>query len=218
MSFKRGLSPSTPTAGAHAAPSQANIRGRIFDTREPEPAPRARVIARDEPERAPPVRGLLVGTDGRMLKGLSQATVAAHQAHTENASELCTNCGEQRTPSQMKTIIANAYNSNNPLRICQDCAKLAYKNPHDESQKWRPAVPQVRFDRDRGKPYDAQAAGVTLKDLVTKDTYHRERDVAPELRGEHAPSEGVWSGGGRAGHAISDESLEASRERAARRR
>jgi hypothetical protein len=176
-------------------------------------------------ERAQPaVRGVILDAGGRkLIKGLSPATIQAHQAHTETASEQCKNCGDFKPPADFQTPVKNAYDPNNPLRICNACALLAYKDPFKVEAKqiagWKPSIPSVRFDRTRGNPYDARAAGVSIGDLVsdTGDTYHKERDVAPEFRAEQVPNYGQWSGGGRAGHQVTASSLERSREGAARR-
>lgn len=220
MSMKRGVFQQPPQQQATTGTPQP-IRARVVETKsrivtsEPPPQP-SRLITQTE-RREPAVRGLLVDGTGRPIRGLSQATIAAHTAHTETASEQCTNCGEMRTPAQMQTIINNAYNSNNPLRICQGCSALAYKNPHDASAQWRPAVPSVRFDRRTAAPFDARKQGMRISDLVTKDTYHNEREVEPQFRADTLQDEGRWSGGRHGGHQVTPESVAHSRERASRR-
>lgn len=221
MSFKRGLTQtqtpsSTPAATPRIVGKTLTRQPEVIVTPQQQAAP-SRIITRQEAGPQPqPVRGLLVDNSGRPLVGLSRATIEAHKAHTETASELCRNCGELRAPAQMKTIIPNAYNANNPLRICEICAKLAYKDPHKTDEKWTPSIPSVRFDRETAAPYDARARGVTIGELVTKDTYHNEREVDSKYRTDVLIGEGKWSGGGRAGHVATRESLERSRERAAR--
>lgn len=134
-------------------------------------------------------------------------------------------------PAQMMTVVKNAYNSNNPLRLCNtpdvpgqppSCTKLAYKDPYKvearQIEPWRPSIPAVRFDRETAAPYDARQRGVSISDLVTKDTYHNERDVESRYKQDVLVGEGRWSGGGRTGHQVTAESAAAARERAARRR
>lgn len=194
--------------------------------------PHARIIgARPEAQHPVPVRGLLVDGSGKPLRGLSQTTIDAHKAHAETASEQCTNCGRMVPPAQMKTIINNAYNSNNPLRLCDmppqpgeqpSCASLAYKDPHraeaKQIQPWRPSIPAVRFDRETAAPYDPQKRGVTISELTKRDTYHDERSVPSQYRTDTLASEGQWSGGGKAGHIVTRDSVNSSRDRAGRAR
>lgn len=222
MAIHKGLVQQPPQEQS-AGSSPATVRGRVLETRSrivtsatPEAMP-SRLVTPQNARHEPPVRGLLVDGSGKPLRGLSKATVEAHQAHTATASELCTNCGEMRTPAQMKTVVGNAYNSNNPLRICQACAALAYKDPHNQSERWQPSVPRVRFDRETAAPYDAHERGVRISDLVTKDTYHNEREVAPEYRADTLANEGRWSGGKHGGHVVTGDSVARSRDRAARR-
>ncbi len=237
MSFKRGIGSPPPSA---PPPTPARIVGRPVQTIRPSivtpsqttPQPQARVVARPDlaPQEQPQhVRGLLVDGTGRPLRGLSQATIQAHKAQTEDATEQCMNCGKLVPPAQMKTIVTNAYNSNNPLRLCDtpdtpgqppSCVKLAYKDPYKVEARriepWRPSIPQVRFDRETAAPYNAHERGVSISELVTKDTYHNEREVPSHLRPDTLIGEGQWSGGGRAGHQVTPESVAQSRERAAR--
>lgn len=234
MSFKRGITPATPPAPA----PKPQVVGRQVQVRQPTivtpsqttPQPSARIIAHPQTTQEPQhVRGLLVDGTGRPLRGLSKATIQAHQAHTENATEQCQNCGRMVPPAQMKTVIPNAYNSNNPLRLCNtpdtpgqppSCVKLAYKDPHAvearQLEPWRPSIPAVRFDRETAAPYDARQRGVQISDLVTRDTYHNEREVESKYKTDVLVGEGRWSGGGRAGHQVTSESVQQSRERAAR--
>ncbi len=230
MSFKRGLQ--TPTAPAAPAPV-AKVVGRTAQSIRQttivapnQPAPPQNVITRPQLKPEAAVRGLLVDGTGKPLRGLSQQTLDAHKAHTENATELCTNCGKMVPPAHMKTVVANAYNSNNPLRLCDtpndptSCVKLAYKDPHKVEARqmapWKPSIPQVRFDRETAAPYNAHERGVTLRELTTRDTYHKEREVPSQYRTDVLIGEGTWSGGGKAGHVVTRESVAASRDRAAR--
>jgi len=230
MSFKRGIGGGGSSASV--PPTAPIVIGKPISFRqsiivEPNAQPPQRIT---QPVEQPPsrVRGLLVDGTGRPLRGLSQATIEAHKAHAETESELCTNCGKMRTPAQMRTVINNAYNSNNPLRICDvpgdptSCAQLAYKDPHKVEAKqldgWRPSIPSVRFDRETAAPYDARERGVTLKDLTTRDTYHSEREVDAKYRPDALVGEGRWSGGGRTGRQVTPETVAQSRERAGRRR
>lgn len=234
MSFKRGIQ--QPTQPQTAAPKPqvlgrqvTTIRSTTIVAPNHTPAtPNARVIERPNvaPQPQEHVRGLLVDGTGRPLRGLSKSTIEAHQAHTESATELCMNCGKMVPPAHMKTVVANAYNSNNPLRLCDtpndpmSCVKLAYKDPHKvearQMQPWKPSIPQVRFDRETAAPYNAHERGVSLKDLTTRDTYHNEREVPSQYKTDVLPGEGVWSGGKKAGHVVTRESVAASRDRAAR--
>lgn len=209
-----------------AKPTTHNIRARIVPTK-PEPPPQRERSMIVSPNEAPQqhVRGTILDAGGkRLIRGLSQATVQAYRDHNENATEQCKNCGEFKPPAAFQTPVKNAYNPDNPLRICDSCAGLAYKDPFKVEAKqiapWSPQVPAIRFDRNRGKPYDARAAGLSIRDLVndSSDTYHREREVAPEYLAEQAPRYGQWSGGGRTGHQVTRTSLERSREAAARSR
>lgn len=234
MTFKRGISPAAAPA---ASEPQARIVGRQLQTvrqtqivtpqqAQTVPAPNARIIA--QPAEAPPpqhVRGLLVGGDGKPLIGLSQATIQAHKAQTEDATETCYNCGRLCPPAHMKTVVTNAYNSSNPLRLCNmppkpgeppSCTQLAYKDPYAMKDNWRPSIPVVRFDRETAAPYEARKRGVTIGDLVNRDTYHNEREVESKFVQDGLAGEGRWSGGGRAGHQVTPESLAQSRERRAR--
>lgn len=224
MAMRRGLVQPSPTA-LPPKPAVHNIRARIIEPKPATPEPSRIVDPNARPQ--PPIRGAIVDAGGKkLIRGLSQATVQAHQAYTETASEQCRNCGEFKPPAEFQTPVKNAYNPNNPLRICNACAKLAYKDPYQVEAKridpWKPFVPQIRFDRERGVPYDARAAGLSIGDLVNdngnRDAYHKERDVAPEFRVEQAPRYGQWSGAGRTGHPHTAASLENSRERAQRRR
>lgn len=182
-------------------------------------APQPSRIITQQPQHEPPVRGLLVDATGKPLRGLSKATIEAHKAHTENATEPCGGtCGGTYPPAEMTTVVGNAYNASNPLKLCKGCAALAYKNPTNEADKWKPSVPRVRFDRETAAPYDAHERGVSIKELVTKDTYHNEREVEAHYKQDTLVGEGRWSGGGRAGHVVTAESVRASRERASRRR
>lgn len=205
MAIRKGITPATsPTANVHLPSS---VRGRVVARPVAAPEPQrqpARVITNERPTlREAPVRGLIVDAGGKPLRGLSQHTIEAHKAHTEDATELCGgSCGQLHPPAQMKTVVGNAYNSNNPLRLCESCAKLAYKNPYNQDERWQPSVPKVRFDRETGATYDAHKRGVSISELVTRDTYHRESEVEDKYKAEHAPREGQWSGGGRVGHAV----------------
>lgn len=228
MAFRKGIQvPTAPNAQLQRDQMPQNVRGRVMPStialREAQIAEAAqprRVL--DRPNmvftESQHVRGLVVDQAGRPIVGLSKATIQAHQAHTENATELCTRCGEYRPPVQMKTVIANAYNSNNPLRVCKvECLPLTYRDPSPNSkERWRPEIPAVRFDRNSGKMYNAREAGVQLRDLVTRDTYHKESEVAPELRPDHLAGEGKWSGGGRTGHVSTPATQERAREAARR--
>lgn len=239
MSFKRGMTPvAAPQQGAQHRSSQVigrpvTTRSSIVTTSAPQAQP-SRVITSPQLVFAPEpthVRGLLVDGVGKPLRGLSQATIQAHRAQTEDATEQCSNCGKLVPPAQMKTVVTNAYNSSNPLRLCDtpdapgqppSCVKLAYKDPYKvearQIEPWRPSVPAVRFDRETAAPYNARERGVSIGDLVTKDTYHNEREVEAKYRPDALMGEGRWSGGGRAGHAVTSESVASSRERAARTR
>lgn len=227
MTFRKGIVPqASQAAPAKQTSSVLAQRARTVPTRHESPiiqnqhqhAPQ-RVISVGRTEHQPTVRGVVVGTDGKLIRGLSQATVAAHQAHNDTQSEQCRNCGEFRTPAQMQNVIGNAYNPNNPLRMCKSCSELAYKDPRNASEQWKPSVPAIRFDRARGNPYDAHKAGIRMIDLVkdASDTYHREREVDPEFRVTDAARMGQWSGGGVVGHCHTAQSLEHSKERARRR-
>jgi len=227
--FRKGMVQQPPQAPQQQVGKTATVIGRQLPKRENSQGntqERSRIITNDRINARPGgsgitarfetqhVRGLIVDGTGRPLRGLSQATIEAHKAHTEDATEQCTRCGKMRPPAQMKNVIPNAENPNNPLRVCiTECVPLTYKNPYDDREKWQPQVPAVRFDRERGTPYDAVQAGVTIKDLVTKDAYHNEKEVDPEFRQDHLYGEGNWSGGGRAGR-----TLEAAKQRPGRRR
>lgn len=219
MSFRKGIVPQQQIQDVKPTiPTARTIQPKII-TRDQKPSAHRPIQSRittDDLSSKTPVRGMLVGSDGKFLKGLSQATVEAHKAHTETASEQCRNCGDFKTPAQMITTVANAYNANNPLRICNECAQRAYKDPRNEKDKWQPKIPEIRFDRERANPYFARDRGITMVDLVNRDTYHEERDVAPQFRVNNAERAGQWSGGGRAGHVVTSSSLEQSRERANR--
>jgi hypothetical protein len=229
MAIRRGIaagsapSTTTPVAAPQIIGRQVSLRpSPIVET----PGGPSRIITQPQAPREQPVRGLLVDGTGKPLRGLSRATIEAHQAHTENATELCPNCGRYFPPSHMKTVVANAYNGNNPLRLCnappkpgepKSCTQLAYKDPyHEGGEKWQPSIPGIRFDRRTAAPYDARQAGVTISDLVSRDTYHRESEVGSEYQAERPINERQWSGGGRAGHTVTPESVASSRERAAR--
>lgn len=224
--FRRGLVQQPPQAPSKDVGKTATVVGRQLP-KKPEPPPqpeRSRIITEDKPRgvnvqfQTQHVRGLIVDGSGKPIRGLSPGTIAAHKAQTEDCTELCTRCGEMRPPAQMKTVVGNAENPNNPVRICAiECIPVAFKNPFDDRQKWQPSVPSVRFDRERGSPYDARAAGVSIRDLVTKDTYHNEKEVEPEFRRDHDYGQGQRVAKDRVGHAPSRESLEASRARIARR-
>jgi hypothetical protein len=165
------------------------------------------------------VRGLVVDATGKPLRGLSQATIDAHKAQTEDCTELCTRCGEMRPPAQMQTLVHNAENPGNPLRVCKvECVPVTYKNPYDDREKWKPQVPLVRFDRERGSPYNAREAGVTISDLVTKDAYHNEKEVDPQFKADHDYGAGQRVQTNRVGHTQSKDSLAASRDRISKRR
>lgn len=238
MTFKRGIVVPTPQAEApkpQVIGRQLSVRQTtIVSPSQTTSQPQGRVIARPELGSQRPgeyVRGLLVDGTGKPLRGLSQATIQAHKAQTEDATEQCMNCGKMVPPAQMKTVIANAYNSNNPLRLCNtpdvpgeppSCVKLAYKDPHKvearQIEPWRPSIPAVRFDRETAAPYDARERGVSISELVTRDTYHNEREVESKYKTDVLVGEGRWSGGGRAGHQVTSETVSQSRERASRAR
>lgn len=240
-SFKRGMTPAAApppqTSTTHnvvgrtiARPAQpVQTRSPIITTSTPQQREPSRIIVHPAPEAPQHVRGMVVGNDGKPIRGLSQATIQAHKAQTEDATEQCQNCGRWVPPAHMKTIIPNAYNSNNPLKLCNaphvqgqqpSCASLAYKDPKAADAKqiegWKPSIPAVRFDRDTAAPYDARQRGVSISDLVHKDTYHSEREVDSRYKQDHLIGEGNWSGGGRAGHQVTSDSVAASRDRAAR--
>jgi hypothetical protein len=170
------------------------------------------------------VRGLMVGTDGRPLRGLSHATIQAHKAQTEDCTELCERCGQLRPPAEMVTTVTNVVKSDRPQRICKvECTKLVYKDPGSDQDRWQPSVPLVRFDRERGTPYNAQAQGVTIAELVNKDTYRSEQesDSRPYVSVTSVDAVngyGKWSGGNKAGHVPTPSSLEQSRVRVQRAR
>ena len=221
MAIRKGLVQPPPQNAKPLQPITHNVQGRqVVKTREPsriitpnESQPVARPKLRESVQ---PVRGIIVDASGRPLRGLSKATMDAHREVNEALTEKCPRCGEMRTRAQMKTIIPNAERPSNPLVICISCVETSYKDPRNEGDRWRPQVPAVRFDRERGQPYNAHRAGVSIADLVTKDTYHNERDVEAKYRPDNLAGEGRWSGGGRAGHAVSDDTLAQSRERAAK--
>lgn len=209
--IKRGISHVNPVVSAPGVSKdpQQNVRARVIAPRQLEQPRRnepPRVVTRESAQPVTPhVRGLLVGIDGKPMRGLSQATLDAHKTQTEDATELCTRCGQMRPPAQMKTVVANALMSDNPVRICVvECTQATYKDPHQTTDNWKPSVPGVRFDRERGQPYDAKRAGVGIKDLVTKDTYHKESEVDPEIMQKTKRGVvglGQWSGAsGRVGH------------------
>lgn len=169
------------------------------------------IITVEAARRAPPpgtVQGLLVGVDGKPIRGLSSATVKAHQAHTEEATERCSQCGKMRTPAQMQSVVGNAYRNSHPLRICnvpgdpESCVRLSYKPPDQEGDRWKPTIPRVRFDQDTGAPYDTKERPVDLAYLTKSDTYRSEAEAANvvdahgrRVVGMNAPSgEGDWSG------------------------
>jgi len=236
MALRKGI---VPTAQPTAAPAPvARIIGRtaqavITTPTQSVPQPQARIITKSEAPRLRegPVRGLLVGNDGKPLRGLSQQTLEAHKAYSEDATERCMNCGRMVPPKYMKTVVANAYNSNNPLRLCDtppvqgeapSCISLAYRdvgrNDAPQAKPWRPSIPAVRFDRETAAPYDARQRGVTIRDLTTRDTYHNEREVPSQFKTDVLIGEGRWSGPGGKGHVVTRESVAASRDRAARAR
>lgn len=230
MAIRKGMfqQPDQPAAppggGAGRDVKPHHVIGRSITPKAAPPPEPSRIIQDTRMDRRPslreqPIRGMLTDATGKPLRGLSQTTIAAHQAHTEAATEQCTRCGEMRPPAQMRTLIANAENPNNPLRAClTECVPVTYKSPYQDKDKWQPQVPSVRFDRDRGSPYNARERGVTLGDLVTKDTYHKESEVEAHQRPDVLVGEGRWSGGGKAGHGVSQQSLEQSRIRAERAR
>lgn len=215
--FRKGIVRQEIVTPKSQAPTAHIPRARIVTPRASEPPQQQQsLIVMPGQSRQPAVRGVLVDTRGKIHRGLSQATLQAHQAHTADATEMCKNCGEMKTPAEMGTVVGNAYNPNNPLRMCLTCKGLSYKDPNDPNVRWQPKIPQIRFNRDRGSPYDAHQAGITMKDLTNRDTYHKEREVDPELRITEAPRVGQWSGGARAGHAHTQASLDQSRVRASR--
>ena len=216
MTIRRGISApaSIPsTQQSRDAQPHAVIGRQVAKSSPPEPVRQAsRIIQnsdRNSSVRAvfqdpPPLRGLLVDATGKPLRGLSQATIKAHQDHTENATELCTRCGEMRPPAAMKQVTGNAENPNNALRVCKiECTPQMYKNPYADNERWQASVPAVRFDRETGQPYNAHSNRVNLSDLVNKDTYHREQDVDADKRQIADHGAGQWSGrmnNGRIGH------------------
>lgn len=209
MAIRRGVIPVTSQPGNHNNPHAVKtheVRGRQVTKRaDPAPPPQApreeRRILLHGNEQSTAVRGMIVGVDMKPIKGLSKATLEAHHAYAEAATEQCQRCGQMRPPAAMRTVIANAEQPNNPLRICiTECMGVAYKNPYDSREAWKPSVPQVRFDRDRGQPYDPRERGMSISDLITKDTYHKESEVDPEMR-KMSADRGTWSGqSGRIGH------------------
>lgn len=208
MSIRKGLA-QPPSAQQPAPSSQTHqVVGRPVTRREapaviaPQEPPR-RVLERPTLRGEPAVRGLLVDAAGKPLRGLSQATLDAHKAQTEDCTELCTRCGQMRPPAQMRTVVPNAERPNNVVRICAvECVPVAFKDPYQDKDRWQPQVPAVRFDRERGQPYNARQAGVSLKDLVTGDTYHNEKEVDASLRRDADYGAGTRQQNGRVGHAV----------------
>lgn len=200
--MRRGISqplPQTATTPTYKIPTVRTLDApRIAATPAPLPRPAQSIIVAPNERPAPAVRGVLVDTSGQMIRGLSPATVQAHVAHTQTASEKCKNCGEMRAPAEMKTVVANASNPDNALRLCNRCASVSWKDPYGNDE-WKPVLPRVRFDREEGRPYDARARGIGLSDLVNRDTYHREDEVAPQYIQNHVPNAGQWSGAHRVG-------------------
>lgn len=210
MSFKKGLV-QVPQSQQNAAKVNNvqithNVAGRQVQTKRADASRIVQPGQTQQPVQRPvlkesvqPVRGLLVDASGRPLRGLSQSTVAARDEANQTATERCTRCGQMRTRAQMKTIIPNAEQPNNPLVICDECTKTAYKDPRNTQERWKPEVPTIRFDRERGQPYDARRAGVSISDLVNKDTYHNEREVDGTKKAQLAQQSGPWSGAGPVG-------------------
>jgi len=217
MSFRKGVIPQPQAPSSKPVGSPATqIKAKII-TSPTETSP-SELVFEGRGRNNQAIRGVIVDTGGKIIRGLSQATIAAHHDHTQTASERCKTCGEMRPPAEMQTVVGNAYNASNPLRICKICAGFSYKDPRDRSQEWRPQMPSVRFDRERANPYDPRTRGVSMKDLVTRDTYHRENEVSAEFKIDSAPNEGQWFGGARTGHQVTQESLERSRAGASSRR
>ena len=205
MTIRKGVTPMSTTSTSGGGQSNTvqphTVVGRQVTRREaPAQAPQQReerrsMIIHPNPNVQQAVRRLVVGLAGKPIRGLSQATVDAHKAYNEAATEQCTRCGEMRPPADMKTVIANAEQPNNPLRICKsECIPVSYKNPFDDRERWKPSVPAIRFDRDSGAAYSTAERGTTINDLITKDSYHKEREVAAEFKTEHVQGEGHWSG------------------------
>lgn len=204
MSFKRGITPPAQPAAATVTATPSRV-GRQLE-RPAAPPPQIITSSRDasfRPRLKEPtnvVRGVLVDTSGKMLKGLSQSTIAAQKAHAEDCTQQCTRCGEMRAPADMEKLVSNSARGSNEVWACKTlCKPETYRNPYSSDERWQPKIPGIRFDREDGRPYDARQAGVTMSDLINRDAYHSEREVPSEFV-QNAPSRhGQWSGGGNVG-------------------
>jgi hypothetical protein len=195
VSFKKGLvqpPPAAPATGVVKPLDTSNQRiGKSLapkpqPAQPPKPEPKPLLFGADNRplnvDVEPPRRGLIQTSAGQPVRGLQPQTIKdGEKARTPAANTQCTSCQEWFPLNETKTVVANAERSSNPLVLCVKCQQRNYRDPKryaptDSRSDWKPSVPDVRFDREHGRPYNAKKAGVSLGDLLNRDTYHRPED------------------------------------------
>lgn len=195
MSHKRGLQhgshlPAKPAPGAQPVGKVFVPTPRVIETAKREEVP-SRIVSEEQHNAyLNSTRRGLVNATGQPIRGLQQQTLDARKEANEAETEKCPRCDRMMKASEMKTIISNAENSSNPLRLCTrahadgrvSCSQQAWKDPHQEQDRWKPSVPSVRFahenqEQKAGRPYDAHRAGVGVDDLINRDTYYTESEA-----------------------------------------